>query len=163
MIKLLFLLTATLLVKTSGFHLSPSHTKPSVVPVHHKQSKLFVASNESKEKTDNLPVPTLPSWDPVNWTPQRLHNSPLFRSAAILSVLALAGRFTPAKLLSAQTAGTLHVLAFATWFGTTVYTTFIAGITMFKNLPRQTFGTLQSKLFPKYFMLSSVTILLQVR
>ncbi len=30
-----------------------------------------------------------------------------------------------------------------------------AGITMFKNLPRQTFGKLQSKLFPLYFILST--------
>ena len=33
---------------------------------------------------------------------------------------------------------------------------------MFKNLPRQTFGKLQSKLFPKYFSLCSLTIMLQI-
>ena len=42
------------------------------------------------------------------------------------------------------------------------YTTFVLGITMFKNLPRQTFGKLQAKLFPKYFLLSTITIMLQV-
>jgi len=29
---------------------------------------------------------------------------------------------------------------------------------VYKNLPRQTFGSLQSKLFPKYFQLSAATI-----
>ena len=34
---------------------------------------------------------------------------------------------------------------------------------MFQNLPRQTFGKLQAKLFPKYFLLCTISILLQVR
>ncbi len=34
-------------------------------------------------------------------------------------------------------------------------TTFIFGIVAFKNLPRQTFGRLQSHLFPLYFLLST--------
>jgi Domain of unknown function (DUF4149) len=55
------------------------------------------------------------------------------------------------------------LLSFSTWFGTMVYTTFVLGITMFKNLPRKTFGNLQAKLFPKYFALSSIAIVLQVR
>jgi hypothetical protein len=33
---------------------------------------------------------------------------------------------------------------------------------MYKNLPRQTFGKLQSKLFPKYFNLCSVAIVVQL-
>jgi hypothetical protein len=44
-----------------------------------------------------------------------------------------------------------------------VHTTFVAGITMFKNLPRRVFGTLQSKLFPLYFRLCSGMIGVQVR
>lgn len=35
------------------------------------------------------------------------------------------------------------------------WTSFIFGIVAFRNLPRQTFGRLQSKLFPKYFSLST--------
>ena len=46
--------------------------------------------------------------------------------------------------------------------GMIVYVTFIAGLTMFKNLPRQTFGRLQSKLFPQYFALSVSTVILQL-
>ncbi|CAM9945655.1 unnamed protein product, partial [Phaeothamnion confervicola] len=52
----------------------------------------------------------------------------------------------------------LHVLAFAVWIGSSFWTTFFAGITMFRNLPRQTFGRLQSKLFPQFFALNAVCI-----
>ncbi len=43
----------------------------------------------------------------------------------------------------------VHLLAWGTWLGTLVYTTFVVGLTLFKNLPRQTFGRVQSKLFPQ--------------
>ena len=44
-------------------------------------------------------------------------------------------------------------MCFATWFGTQFWVTFVAGIVQFKNLTRQQFGKLQSKLFPIYFLL----------
>lgn len=98
------------------------------------------------------------------WTKARIWNTKLFRSAAILAALGAAGYVSgsPLASLPGKTAATIHLLSFGTWFGTVFYTTFIAGITMFKNLPRKTFGRLQSKLFPKYFMLSAVAILLQL-
>ena len=55
-----------------------------------------------------------------------------------------------------------HLLVVATWFGTTVWTSFVAGLVMFKALPRHTFGRLQSKLFPRYFFLSAVCLALAV-
>lgn len=107
-----------------------------------------------------------------------LHNSPFFRSLAILYALLFAiyqGSTAPSAsannalqkvgkyfMLSPKAAATVHLLSFATWFGTVVYTTFVTGITMFKNLPRRVFGTLQSKLFPLYFQLCSVMIGVQV-
>lgn len=110
------------------------------------------------------PIPaTSADTPPEPWTKPRLHNNPLVRSAIVLSALALAGLSSPFSKLPSATLGTVHLLSFATWFGTVFYTTFIAGLTMFKALPRQTFGKLQSKLFPKYFGLCSVTIVLQVR
>ena len=52
-----------------------------------------------------------------------------------------------------------HLIAFATWFGASIWTTFFAGIIMFKHLPdRQTFGRIQAHLFPAYFTLSSVLL-----
>ena len=97
------------------------------------------------------------------WTKPRLHNNPLVRSGALLAALALAGASSPFSKLPSAFAATLHLLSFATWFGSVFYTTFIAGITMFKALPRQTFGKVQSKLFPKYFSLCSMCIVIQVR
>lgn len=65
-------------------------------------------------------------------------------------------------ILSPKAAATVHLLSFATWFGTVVYTTFVAGITMFKNLPRRVFGKIQSKLFPLYFRVCSVMVGVQI-
>lgn len=79
------------------------------------------------------------------WTKKRLHNTPLFRSAAILIAIVAGGLSSksPLTALPKATSATLHVLAFGTWFGSLVYTTFVLGITMFKNLPRRTFGQIQ--------------------
>jgi Domain of unknown function (DUF4149) len=99
------------------------------------------------------------------WTEPRIHNTGAFRSLTLLGALAAAGLSSNSpitNLLSAQSLAALHLFSYATWFGTMVYTTFILGITMFKNLPRKTFGTLQAKIFPKYFALSSISIVLQV-
>jgi Domain of unknown function (DUF4149) len=99
------------------------------------------------------------------WTEPRIHNTRAFRSFALLGALAAAGLSSNSPItnvLSAQSLAALHMFSYATWFGTMVYTTFILGITMFKNLPRKTFGTLQAKIFPKYFALSSISIVLQV-
>lgn len=105
-----------------------------------------------------------------------LHNSNFFRAISILYALLFAvytsskpeatanalSKFGKHLVLSSKAAAAVHMLSFGTWFGTVFYTTFVAGITMFKNLPRRTFGTLQSKLFPLYFKLCTGTIALQV-
>jgi len=80
-------------------------------------------------------------------------NKPLVRFAALAAVVATAARST--GFLPSAGIGFVHMLAFGTWFGTLAWTSFIFGIVAFRNLPRQTFGKLQSKLFPKYFALSS--------
>jgi hypothetical protein len=98
----------------------------------------------------------------AEWTKKRFFNAPLFRSVALLGVLAAAGLSSPGQSLPVATSATIHMLSFGTWFGTVAYTTFVAGITMFKNLPKKTFGRLQAKLFPKYFALCSASVLLQL-
>ncbi|KAG0554511.1 hypothetical protein M758_12G100600 [Ceratodon purpureus] len=50
----------------------------------------------------------------------------------------------------------VHLLSFATAFGTSLWASFIGGIIMFKNLPRHQFGNLQAKMFPAYFKLLMV-------
>jgi len=52
----------------------------------------------------------------------------------------------------------LHLITFTSWFGCSVWVTFIAGIVMFKNLPRHVFGRLQAKLFPAYFIFSALVV-----
>eukprot|EP00527_Entomoneis_sp_CCMP2396_P006058 CAMPEP_0198144144 /NCGR_PEP_ID=MMETSP1443-20131203/13542_1 /TAXON_ID=186043 /ORGANISM="Entomoneis sp., Strain CCMP2396" /LENGTH=267 /DNA_ID=CAMNT_0043807495 /DNA_START=77 /DNA_END=880 /DNA_ORIENTATION=- len=97
----------------------------------------------------------------TEWIKPRNHNSSPFRGLALLTALAGAGAASR-SFLPANIAATVHILSFGTWFGSVTYTTFIAGLTMFKNLPRKMFGTLQSKLFPKYFALCSATLVLQL-
>jgi predicted membrane protein len=101
------------------------------------------------------------------WLKPALHNTPAFRAVSLVSALGLAWYYSanaanPFAALSSKAAATLHLLAYGTWLGSVFYTTFIAGITMFKNLPRQTFGKVQSKLFPIYFNLGAITISLQL-
>lgn len=80
-------------------------------------------------------------------------NRPIVRLVALAAAVLAAARSAP--LLPSSVMGFMHILTFGTWLGTLVYTSFVIGIVAFKNLPRQTFGKLQSKLFPIYFALSS--------
>lgn len=82
------------------------------------------------------------------------------RVAAVAVTVAVASRGT--SYLPATGAAFVHLLAYGTWLGALVWQTFIAGIVMFKNLPRQTFGKVQSKLFPIYFGLSSACSAIQL-
>ena len=47
-----------------------------------------------------------------------------------------------------------HLFSFASWFGCSMWISFVGGLVMFNNLPRHVFGRLQSKLFPRYFQFS---------
>jgi len=131
-----------------------------------EKSKQFASSNSGKKNF----FPDLNSWDPTNWTAKNVISSP----SSMIVLLAM-GIFFGSRtvtnmsdvengmvLVSPQMKAFIHLISFASWFGTMIYTTFVAGITMFQNLPRQLFGKLQSKLFPIYFMLSSILILLQI-
>ncbi|BDA49679.1 probable transmembrane protein 205 at C-terminar half [Coccomyxa sp. Obi] len=82
------------------------------------------------------------------------------RLAWVSAALIVAARST--EFLPVKAAGFIHLLAWGVWLGSNVWTTFIAGITMFKNLPRQTFGKLQAKLFPQYFAVAIAAGVLQL-
>lgn len=71
--------------------------------------------------------------------------------AAALAAAVTAAAYFGAPALQPAAASFAHLLAVGIFLGTSFYVSFIAGIVMFKNLPRQTFGRLQSKLFPLYF------------
>lgn len=145
---------------------------------HLRDHQLFVnqAAFASPSCLSFTPKETNETSDDKPFIRPALHNSPVFRSLAILYALLFAiyqgSTAAPATnalqkigrhfILSPKAAATVHLLSFATWFGTVAYTTFVTGIIMFKNLPRRIFGTLQSKLFPLYFQLCSAMIGLQV-
>jgi uncharacterized membrane protein len=49
-----------------------------------------------------------------------------------------------------------HILAYGTLLGSTMFQTFIAGPVAFKALPRPSFSSLQSAIFPVFFSIQSV-------
>lgn len=63
-----------------------------------------------------------------------------------------------ATVLSPQGAAMVHLLAYGTLLGSVVFNTFVVGLTMFGNMPRQMFGRVQAKMFPKYFGLTTAAI-----
>src|SRR5258708_29577627 len=48
----------------------------------------------------------------------------------------------------------VHFFTFIFWYGTLLYFTFIQAPVLFKNLPRELFGQVQSSLFPAYYWIS---------
>lgn len=79
------------------------------------------------------------------------------RALALTAAVAATARGV--GFLPAQGVAFVHLLALASWLGSTVWVTFIAGLTMFKNMPRQMFGKVQAKLFPMYFALHAASAL----
>jgi len=59
-------------------------------------------------------------------------------------------------------AACVHLLSYSINLGMIFWVTFIAGLVMFKNMTRQAFGKVQAKLFPKYFLVSVLTLALQI-
>ena len=169
--------------KVSGF--SPSavksvHTKASPRPTAFANTSFKHIQKTSPQSPVLLkftPKDDSEVGDNATFIRPALHNSNFFRALSILYALLFAV-YTSSKspaattnalnklgqylVLPSKAAATIHMLSFGTWFGTVFYTTFVAGITMFKNLPRRTFGSLQSKLFPLYFKLCTGTLALQV-
>ncbi|KIY99928.1 hypothetical protein MNEG_8032 [Monoraphidium neglectum] len=84
--------------------------------------------------------------------PSAANNNVVRALTVAAAVAAVSGGTT---LLSPQGAAFVHVLAFGTLLGSIIFNTFIVGLTMFKNMPRQMFGRVQSKMFPKYFSLTT--------
>ena len=50
----------------------------------------------------------------------------------------------------------VHLFTFIFWYGTLLYFTFIQAPILFKALPRQLFGEVQSHLFPAYYLISYI-------
>ena len=97
-------------------------------------------------------------------------NKQVVRAVILATVLAGCTWFSSSSSSSSPNIGSpnshslmlLHLLAFSSWFGCSVWVSFPAGIVMFKTLPRHTFGRLQSKLFPAYFLFSAGAIIIAI-
>lgn len=85
-------------------------------------------------------------------------NKSWVRAAALALAVVAAARST--TLVPGNLSSFAHIAAFGLWFGASVWVSFIASLTMFKNMKRQDFGRIQAKLFPKYFAWSSAAIII---
>ena len=92
------------------------------------------------------------------WVDPAAHNTAAVRLGALALSLGAAAGGAGAAFSSTRMAAFVHLTAYACYLGSMVWTTFIAGITMFKNLPRKEFGKLQAKLFPLYFALHAACL-----
>jgi len=146
--------------------LGPTEVKPldKKKIFHYYCNKIYKVIRESSASSLDMPPAStdqeLSSLDPQKSVVRPLNeaveqfvspavwNQPIFRAIALVSGGALAGGVLPFSAM-------LHLSSYGIWLGTNVWTTFIAGLTMFKNLPRKQFGSLQAKLFPKYFQLGT--------
>ncbi|XP_035658715.1 transmembrane protein 205-like isoform X2 [Branchiostoma floridae] len=83
-------------------------------------------------------------------------NAMMLLAAIVASFLFFPGQGTGDGGSSGTLLKFLHLFSVCTHFGTQAWVTFVAGLTMFHNLPRHTFGHIQGHLFPKYFTMGSV-------
>ncbi|KAG1679519.1 hypothetical protein FOA52_011120 [Chlamydomonas sp. UWO 241] len=90
---------------------------------------------------------------PPSFTRLRIAASEGVRTLAVIVVTAATAVST--AFLPSAAGAFVHVVAFGLWIGTIVFNTFFVGLTMFKHMPRQTFGRVQAVLFPKYFALTT--------
>ena len=92
-------------------------------------------------------------------------NKQIFRAFVLIAVLGGCSWFSAVSNPNGSSNHRIvlvHLLAFSSWFGCSVWVSFVAGIVMFTTLPRHVFGRLQSKLFPAYFQFSVVTIIVAI-
>lgn len=87
-------------------------------------------------------------------------NKQIVRGGILISILL--GSTWLSKSGSQHSIVLLHLVAFSSWFGCSVWVSFVAGLVMFNNLPRHVFGRLQSKLFPAYFQFSTLCIVISI-
>ena len=56
----------------------------------------------------------------------------------------------------------IHMFSISIFFGCSTWVSFVAGLVMFKTLPRHVFGKLQSKLFPAFFQFTSLVLVIAI-
>ncbi|OAK99281.1 hypothetical protein IQ06DRAFT_336855 [Phaeosphaeriaceae sp. SRC1lsM3a] len=61
------------------------------------------------------------------------------------------------SLSTFKSPATYHILSYGTLLGSTLFQSFIGGITAYRALPRAQFSSLQKAIFPPYFALQTIT------
>ena len=79
------------------------------------------------------------------------------RYSVVVGALVAAAVF---KCATPSLAKLIHLFAFMSWFGTSIWVSFFSGLIAFKTLQRHTFGRLQSRIFPIYFAYSCHLLML---
>ncbi|CBN73833.1 conserved unknown protein [Ectocarpus siliculosus] len=157
--RLLLLMSAASFLGGSTYAFCPMRV-PHRAAVAPGGIRRMMTAMETKSEAGPSGVQSLSKWDPSAqqaFIQPAIHNKNPVRVAAILTAAGLASK--GAMLVPGNLAKMVHMVALNAWMGSTLWTTFFAGITMMRNLPRQTFGKLQSKLFPLYFQFNFVSIL----
>ncbi|CAL4096173.1 unnamed protein product, partial [Meganyctiphanes norvegica] len=103
---------------------------------------------------------------PRPWYQSALDFSQPAHAIAIVSVLYLAFRLFPDSRRGQVEASTLtrlfYIAAVSTVFGTQIWMTFFSGLSLFLTVPRHVFSQVQAVLFPLYFLLNSVLMLIAI-
>ena len=84
----------------------------------------------------------------------------------ILAIVYLAFRLFPDSRRGQSEASTLtrlfYIASISTVFGTQMWMTFVSGLALFFNVSRHTFASVQSVLFPLYFLFNAVLMLIVI-
>ena len=108
-------------------------TLPSFFPT----TKALQASDAAVAEGDNSGAGQV-------WIEPAFHNKLSVRILAVLAGVGFAMKQT-GVVVPKLAATYVHLMMYGAGFGSLMYTTFVLGLVLFKNLPRQTFGKLQSK------------------
>ena len=75
---------------------------------------------------------------------------------ATACLLIFLGSTTEATSTTHPYASFIHLASVGAWFGISLWVTFVAGVLLYKYLPRHLFGEVQGKIFPYFFGMSLV-------
>jgi len=130
---------ARLMGMPSSLRLTSARRTPSTttLPSFFPKTKALHASDAAVAPSDDAGIGQV-------WIEPAFHNKLSVRILAVLAGVGFAMK-SSGVVVPKLAATYVHLMMYGAGFGSLMYTTFVLGLVMFKNLPRQTFGRLQSK------------------
>ncbi len=128
---------ARLMGMPSSSRLTSARRTPSTLPSFFPRTKAVQASDSAVAPSDDAGAGQV-------WIEPAFHNKLSVRILAVLAGVGFAMK-SSGVVVPKLAATYVHLMMYGAGFGSLMYTTFVLGLVMFKNLPRQTFGRLQSK------------------